>query len=173
MQSSISIRTHADHYGMPRIETFLDNIRSSYNVGSIFRTADGAGISHLHLGGITPTPDHPKVAKTALGADEVVPWTYHVNGLEAVLDLKNRGWTLWALESGSSGLPLFQNEMVAEMQTILLIVGNERAGVDPGILDVCDEILTLPMRGQKQSLNVSVAFGVAAYWLKNGQSKSE
>ena len=171
--SSTSNHFPADTTESPKIETFLDNIRSSYNVGSIFRTADGAGISHLYLGGITPTPEHPKVAKTALGADTAVPWSYHMNGLEAILDLKGRGWMLWALESGSKSLPFFEAELANVTQPILLIVGNERAGVDPEILDECDRILSLPMTGYKQSLNVSVAFGVAVYWLRFGQSMVE
>jgi tRNA G18 (ribose-2'-O)-methylase SpoU len=173
VQSEPSSRLHVDNVGSPKIDAFLDNIRSSYNVGSIFRTADGAGIGHLYLGGITPTPEHPKVAKTALGADTVLPWSYHLNGLEAILDLKGRGWTLWALESGSKGLPFFDATLATATQPILLIVGNERAGVDPEILDTCDSILSLPMSGHKQSLNVSVAFGVAVYSLRYSQSMAE
>ena len=173
VQSVAAIRLPTDNSGSPRIETFLDNIRSSYNVGSIFRTADGAGIGHLYLGGITPTPEHPKVAKTALGADKAVTWSYHMNGLDVILDLKDRGWTLWALESGPKSRPLFEAEVASATQSILLIVGNERAGVDPEILDACDGILSLPMSGHKQSLNVSVAFGVAVYWLRFGQSMAE
>jgi tRNA G18 (ribose-2'-O)-methylase SpoU len=171
--SGATTRLPADTSGSPRIETLLDNIRSSYNVGSIFRTADGAGITHLYLGGITPTPEHPKVAKTALGADSTVPWSYHMNGLEMILDLKGRGWKLWALESGQKAVPLFEAVLTLPIQPILLIVGNERAGVDPEILDSCDSILSLPMSGHKQSLNVSVAFGVAVYWLRYGQLKAK
>jgi 23S rRNA (guanosine2251-2'-O)-methyltransferase len=172
VESGAPTRLPADTSGSPRIETFLDNIRSSYNVGSIFRTADGAGISHLYLCGITPTPEHSKVAKTALGADSTVAWSYHMNGLEVIMDLKDRGWRLWALESGPKAHPFFEAVLATPTQPILLIVGNERAGVDPEILNSCDNILSLPMSGHKQSLNVSVAFGVAAYWLRYGQLKA-
>ncbi len=173
IQSGLDTRLPADTTVWPRIEAFLDNIRSSYNVGSIFRTADGAGISHLYLGGISPTPEHPKVAKTALGADKMVAWSYHRNGLDEITNLKERGWTVLALEGGLKAQPLFEAELTFGTQPIVIIVGNERTGVDPEILDACDSILSLPMSGQKQSLNVSVAFGVAAYWLRYCLSKLE
>src|SRR5208337_1856623 len=83
---------------LPRMEVLLDNIRSIYNVGSIFRTADGAGISYLHLCGITPTPDNPRLRKTALGADKAVGWTHYADGYAAAEALKAQGMRLWALE---------------------------------------------------------------------------
>ena len=172
VQSSSATSLPVDHSGSARIEAFLDNIRSSYNVGSIFRTSDGAGISHLYLAGITPTPSHPKVAKTALGADATVTWSHHLNGLETIVDLKERGWSVLALENGHTSRPFFDYEVATGSRPILLIVGNERAGVDPAILDACDCILSLPMSGHKQSLNVSVAFGVAVYWLRYGLMKT-
>jgi len=76
----------------------LDNIRSIHNVGSMFRTADGAGVTHLHLSGITPTPEHPKLAKAALGANETIPWSYYPNSLDAATALRADGFCLWALE---------------------------------------------------------------------------
>ena len=153
----------------PVVEGFLDNIRSGYNVGSLFRTADGVGLRHLHLGGITPTPFHSKVRKTALGAETAVPWSHHRNGLDAIKDLKDQGYGIWALENDSMARSLFETSAGESYdRPLLLIAGNELSGVDPGILALCDRIVALPMLGKKQSLNVVVAFGVAAYTLRFG-----
>ena len=155
------------------IEALLDNIRSGYNVGSIFRTADGSGITHLHLTGITSTPSQTKVSKTALGAEENVAWTYHLNGLESIKDLKTRGYRIWAIENNLSGESLFNiNFPLRSNAPILIVVGNEIAGIDPGILKLCDRILYLPMLGKKRSLNVVIAFGIVAYYLRFGAQAS-
>ncbi len=84
----------------PAVEALLDNIRSSFNVGAMFRTADGAGVRHLHLAGVTSAPDHPKVGKTALGAEYAVPWTLHWDAVAAAQECKQQGMRLWALEGG-------------------------------------------------------------------------
>jgi len=162
---------YQEHVRRPVIvEALLDNIRSGYNVGSIFRTADGAGVSHIHLGGISPTPSHPKVKKTALDADLSVPWTHHRNGLEAALDLKARGYRLLGLESCAKSNSLFDLSLEdVSRNLIAIIVGNEISGIDPAILEVCDDIFDIPMLGTKRSLNVIVAFGVAAYYIKFGR----
>ena len=89
------------------VEALLDNIRSVFNVGNMLRTADGAGIRHIHLCGITPTPNNPKLAKTALGAELSVPWTQHRDGLAAAVSLRRQGLRLWALEGGSRAESLF------------------------------------------------------------------
>jgi len=157
-----------------QVQALLDNIRSSLNVGSMFRTADGAGVSHLHLCGITPTPDHPKVAKTALGAEYSVPWTQYWDALEAAESLKKGGFELWALEGGPRAESIF--EAVRDLaqglppaqpgKALLLVVGNEVSGVDPGLLELCQRVVSIPMQGAKQSLNVAVAFGIAVYSLR-------
>lgn len=155
------------------VEALLDNIRSGYNVGSIFRTADGSGISHVHLAGITSTPDQTKVVKTALGAQETVAWTYHLNGFEAVQVLKSRGYRIWAIENNLAGKSLFNiNLPLRSNVPILIVVGNEIAGIDPGILKLCDRVLFLPMLGIKRSLNVVIAFGIVAYYLRFGGQAS-
>lgn len=149
----------------PIIEALLDNIRSAFNVGAIFRTADGAAISHLHLCGMTATPDNPRLAKTALGAENSVPWTYYTNALDAARQLQAKNYQLWAVEGGEKAQSLFDG--TAELTSpILLILGNERAGIDPHLLDLCDRVLSIPMYGRKSSLNVEVAFGIAAYYLR-------
>jgi 23S rRNA (guanosine2251-2'-O)-methyltransferase len=155
--------------GLPEVEALLDNIRSTFNVGAMFRTADGAGLRHLHLAGITPTPDHPKIAKTALGAERAVPWTAHRNGLDAALALRDQGYHLWALEGGPGAVSLFEAARGMPEAPVLLVVGNEIAGVDPALLDQVEKVVSIPMQGAKHSLNVAIAFGIAAYVLRYGK----
>lgn len=147
----------------PIVEALLDNIRSVYNVGSIFRTADGAGLRHLHLCGITPPPDHPKTAKTALGAEQSVAWTQYRNGLDTAVTLQENGRQLWAIEDSPNAEPLFAVPVPPGKVPIVLVIGNELAGIDPDILARCDRVLRIPMQGYKKSLNVATAFGIAAY----------
>jgi len=149
-----------------KIEALLDNIRSVYNVGSMFRTADGAGIRHMYLCGITTTPDHPQVSKTALGAEQIVPWTQARNGVEAAFSLREKGFRLWAIEDAPQAQPLFKATIELPQTPIVMVVGNEITGIDPDILAQCERILWIPMQGQKESLNVAVAFGIAAYFLR-------
>lgn len=155
----------------PHVEALLDNIRSVYNVGSIFRTADGAGLRHLHLCGITPPPDHPKTAKTALGAEQAVAWTQYRNGLDTAVALQERGCHLWAIEDSPPAESLFAAPPVPDGLPVVLVVGNEIAGIDPDILARCDRILRIPMQGRKKSLNVATAFGIAAYAVRFGLAK--
>jgi 23S rRNA (guanosine2251-2'-O)-methyltransferase len=145
-----------------RVEVVVDNLRSTYNVGSIIRTADGAGLHHLYLCGITPTPDHPKVPKTALGAEQTVAWSYHASALATVTMLQAQGTCIWAFETHPDAVP-FRAEDLPVGIPLALVIGNENAGVDPAILAVADRIVYLPMRGRKGSLNVATAFGAAAY----------
>lgn len=158
----------------PRVEALLDNIRSLRNVGSMFRTADGAGIAHLYLGGVTPSPEHPKLAKTALGAEGSVPWSRHPDAAAAAAELCARGRRLWALEGGPRSSSIFDPAVARAAveprgdSTIVLVLGHEVSGVDPRILDQCERVIHLPMMGIKDSLNVSVALGVAAYLLRFG-----
>jgi len=148
------------------VEALLDNIRSVFNVGNMLRTADGAGIRHMHLCGITPTPNNPKLAKTALGAERSIPWSQHRDGLAAAVSLREKGLRLWALEGGSRAESLFDAGVHQKGQPIVLVVGSEISGVDPGILEHCERVLCLPMQGVKNTLNVAVAFGIAAYFLR-------
>ena len=148
------------------VHALLDNIRSVYNVGAICRTADGAGIGHLYLCGITPPPDHPRAAKTALGAEQIIAWTQHRNGLETAVSLKEHGHQLWALEGAPQADILWGATFPTANAPIVLVIGNEIAGIDPEILEQCQRILYIPMQGQKTSLNVATAFGVAAYAIR-------
>src|SRR5271157_490200 len=152
----------------PQVEALLDNIRSSLNVGSILRTADGAGLSRIHLCGISATPDNPKVAKTALGAEFAIPWMYHLDGLSVINTFIEKGYRIWALEGGPKSQSIFSLPYELHGPPIVLVVGNEVSGIDPGILNHCDRIVAIPMEGFKRSLNVAVAFGIAAYFLRFG-----
>jgi len=155
-----------------QIEAMLDNVRSAWNVGSIFRTSDGVGIQKLYLCGITPSPDNPKVSKTALGAEVNIPWEKSNNGIQLASMLKAQGYLLWALEDLPFAQPLFQVESEWNNTPIVLIVGNEVSGVDPGIIEKCDKVISIPMLGKKQSYNVAVAFGIAVSFLLYFQSVS-
>ena len=173
MASNWSVENALDEPpGRLRIEPYLDNIRSAYNVGSIFRTADGVGVETLHLGGISPTPEHPKVVKTALGAQRSVRWEYHPNGVEAVKLLKGDGYRIWSVENTPTAERLFSIDLTRIGEPLLLVLGNEKAGIDPGILDLSDKIISVPMLGRKNSLNVVVAFGVVSYYLRFGHQKA-
>jgi tRNA G18 (ribose-2'-O)-methylase SpoU len=149
-----------------RLEALVDNVRSAWNVGSIFRSADGAGFARLHLCGITPTPESADLNKTALGAEKSLPWTYSRDGLAAAHALFDQGMRLWALEQVSRALPIQECSLPQEERPVALVVGNEVCGVDPEILDLCERVWYIPMRGVKRSHNVAVAFGIAAYVLQ-------
>ena len=154
------------------LEILLDNVRSLTNVGSIFRTSDGVGVSHVHLGGITPTPDHPKLAKTALGAERALGWTHHPDACAAAGLLAADGRRLWAIEAGDASRSVFGGEVRSALDTsdapIVLVLGHEVSGIDPRIAALCERTLHVPMQGSKGSLNVGVAFGVVAYTLRHG-----
>lgn len=155
--------------GAPLLAALLDNIRSVHNVGSMFRTADGAGIAALYLAGITATPGHPRLAKAALGAQSTVGWRYYANSLDAAAALRAAGYALWALEPPPDGRPPSLYEAAPPDEPLALVIGNERAGIDPALLARCDAVFSLPMRGGKSSLNAAVAFGIAVYHLRFGQ----
>ncbi len=140
----------------------LDNIRSGWNTGSILRSADGFGFDHAYLCGITPTPEKEAVAKTSLGAEHFITWSYHKNAVELIKGLKSEGWNIYALEEGKNAIDIRRTTLHPK-GNIVLMLGSEITGVDPGLLELADQTITIPMRGGKRSLNVSVAFAVAAY----------
>ena len=149
-----------------RLAVLLDNIRSAWNVGSILRSADGFAFTHAYLCGITPTPDNEAVAKTSLGAEESVTWSYHKDAVKLVNGLKKEGWQIWALEEDARAQSLEAAANPIPSQPVVLILGNEITGVDPGLLEVCDEVFYIPMRGEKKSFNVAMAFSIAAYQIQ-------
>ena len=148
------------------VAALLDNIRSAWNVGSILRSADGFGFSHAYLCGITPTADHEAVTKTSLGAEDSVPWSYHKDAVKLVRGLKSEGWRVCSLEDDARAMEITHAfGVTSRVQPAVLIVGNEVTGVDPELLDLCDQIFYIPMRGEKRSFNVAIAFGIAAFAL--------
>lgn len=144
----------------------LHNIRSRENVGSIFRTADAAGVSKIYLCGITPTPPHEKISKTALGAEEWVSWEYDKQVYTLLKKLKEDDVNIIGLEQAKNSKNLFSYKP-PNNKKIALIVGNEVKGISLKILRYCNKVLYIPMYGKKESLNVSVAAGVALYKILN------
>jgi len=147
------------------LAVLLDNIRSAWNVGSIFRSADGFGLAHAYLCGITPTPEIEAVTKTSLGAEDAVTWSYHKDALKLVNGLKKEGWKILALEENERAISISHVSSARLNENTVLIVGNEVTGVDPELLDLADEIFYIPMQGEKKSFNVAMAFSIAAYAL--------
>jgi tRNA G18 (ribose-2'-O)-methylase SpoU len=145
----------------------VDNVRSAWNVGSILRSADGFGFSHAYLCGITPTPEQEAVQKTSLGAEDFVTWSYHKDATKLVKGLRLEGWRVLGLEDEKQAVSLDMVGPAKEEIPTVLIIGNEVTGVDPGLLKLCDEIISIPMYGSKRSFNVAVAFGIAAYKIKS------
>lgn len=137
------------------------NMRSLFNVGSVFRTADCFGASKIYLTGITGRPPRKEIAKVALGADEYIPWEYARQPLRLIKRLKNEGYRIVALEQ----LP-GKSKRLGDYQPkfpIALLLGYEVTGLPKNLLSVCDDVLEIPMYGKKESLNVASAFAIAAH----------
>jgi len=142
----------------------LDNIRSVYNVGSILRTCEGFGIKEIILSGITPTPNHPRMNKTGLGTGHMINWQTVNNGVEKVKELILDGYQIISMENSSSAIPLTKLREFNIENKLCLVFGNENLGIDPDIQEISDFIVKIPMCGEKESFNVSVAFGIAAFY---------
>ncbi len=145
------------------------NMRSLYNVGSLFRTADAFGAGKIYLTGYTGTPkdqfQEKRIAKSALGAEKWVAWEYQKSPVRLIKKLKTQGVNIVALENSagaSLGRPLNINKFKPKFP-LALVLGEEVRGISKPMLKLCDQIVQIPMLGKKESLNVSVAFGVAAY----------
>ena len=140
----------------------LDNVRSMHNVGSVLRTSDAFRVEEVVLCGITGTPPHPEIHKTALGAEDSVSWRHVASTLDAVRELKARGHTVLAVEQaeGSTMLHDFRPE---SGRRYAIVFGNEVKGVDQQVIDVADGCLEIPQYGTKHSLNVSVSAGIVIY----------
>lgn len=144
----------------------LEDIRSLYNVGSCFRTADAMLLDRLVLTGYTPTPPRKEISKTALGAERSVPWRGIPDPVEAVAALRDDGYAIYALELCEGALPLDRTEeLPGKDGPVALILGNEITGVRSETLELCDGALQIPMFGVKHSLNVAVAFGIGVWEL--------
>ena len=145
------------------VSILLENVRSAYNVGSVLRTADAGYLENVYCAGITATPNHRSVAKTALGAQESVPWQKVSDAVELARHLRSNGIHLAALEQTKE--PASWGELHAGHFPLCLVVGNEISGVSDALLRECDVALEIVQYGEKQSLNVSVAAGIAVYRL--------
>jgi tRNA G18 (ribose-2'-O)-methylase SpoU len=141
----------------------LENVRSLYNVGACFRTADAMLLDRLVLCGYTPSPPRQEISKTALGATETVPWEHERDSVAAVERLRSQGVAVYALEITAGSVPI---DTARDLRfPAALVVGNEIAGVSQDVLDHCDGALEIPMFGVKHSLNVAVAFGIGVWEL--------
>ncbi len=146
----------------------LGDIRSAYNVGAMFRTADAAGVSAIFLTGFSPTPKdrfgraRRDIAKAALGAERTVPWNYIPRQKACLASLKKAGFFLVALEQHERAVSYRRLRVRKKMA---LIVGNETRGLPEDVIALCDAVIAIPMRGAKESLNVSVAAGIALFQL--------
>lgn len=152
------------------IIVIIHNIRSTYNVGSMFRTADTAGVSKIYLTGYTPSPVdrfgryRRDIAKTALGAEKSVQWEHYKEIGKAIKNIKKEGFYIIALEQSSQAIDY---KKIKPKQKTALVVGNEVRGLSKVVLDKCDVVVEIPMHGQKESLNVSVALGIALFRILN------
>lgn len=156
--------------GKTKFFVILDNIRSKQNVGSIFRTAECVGICKIFLCGTTPTPidrfgrEVSEIAKTALGAEKTVAWEYMKSTAKAIKSLKKDGYYIIAIEQAKNATDYKKIKITKDTAFVL---GNEVEGVGKNVLKLCDVIAEIPMQGQKESLNVSVATGVALFRMLN------
>lgn len=148
--------------GKTPLTLVLDDIRSMYNVGSLFRTADCFRLERLALCGITACPPHTEIHKTALGAELSVDWEYYPTALQAVSVLKSAGYRVFALEQTEGSIKL-QDFRTKEGYKYALVVGNEVKGVAQEVVDACEAAVEIPQFGTKHSLNVSVSGGMAIW----------
>ena len=151
---------------MREVAVLLHNIRSAHNVGSIFRTADAAGVSKIFLSGYTPAPidrfgyGRKDIAKVALGAENSVPWDYQKNPYAIVADLQSEKWKIVGVEQDVRAMDY---RKFRPKGRVLYLLGNEVRGISPGLRKKCDVLIEIPMHGKKESLNVAVAAGIILF----------
>ena len=140
----------------------LDNIRSAHNVGSVFRTSDAFLVEKICLCGITPTPPHKEIRKTALGASESVNWQYYANSMECIQELTTCGYHIISIEQADKAIMLYDFNPKKNMK-YALVLGNEVKGVDQSIVSASNTVIEIPQYGTKHSLNISVSSGVVIW----------
>lgn len=140
----------------------LENIRSSYNVGSVFRTSDAFLLEGIYLTGYTGTPPHKEIRKTALGAEDSVDWKHFPSAIEAIADLRSKGYKVYAVEQVANSWSLEKINFDAE-EKIAVIFGNEVSGVEQETILLCDGCIEIPQLGMKHSLNIATAAGVVLW----------
>ena len=158
----LSIEQYRNSRKLPLV-VVLDNVRSLYNVGSIFRTCDAFRLEAICLCGITATPPHNEIHKTALGAEDSVAWSYHASAIEAVEQLKSRDYTVVAVEQAEGSVKAPIELPDEDTGKYALVLGNEVKGVAQEVVDLCDECLEIPQYGTKHSMNVSVTAGIVIW----------
>jgi len=146
----------------------LENIRSAYNVGSVFRTADAFLLEAVYITGYTCTPPHKEIKKTALGAEETVEWKHFKNATEAITFLKANGYKVYAVEQALNSLHLQQTNFKSD-EKIAVIFGNEVTGVEQDTIQQCDGCIEIPQLGMKHSLNIATAAGVVLWEIVRGR----
>ncbi|MBN2486038.1 MAG: RNA methyltransferase [Bacteroidales bacterium] len=142
----------------------LDNVRSMNNIGSVFRSADAFLASKIYLCGITATPPHKDIHKTALGATETVEWVYFENTIDAIDEIKKEGYTVYAVEQAENSIGLNQLSLSENAKTAV-VFGHEVRGVHQQVVNHCDAVLEIPQFGTKHSLNISVCAGIVIWEL--------
>jgi len=140
----------------------LDNIRSLFNVGAVFRTADAFRISAIHLCGITATPPHREIHKTALGATESVEWEYFEDVVTSIKSLREKGYKVYAIEQTDQSIEMGKWQLDAE-EKVAIVFGNEVKGISESLLPLVDACIEIPQYGTKHSLNVSVSAGIVIW----------
>ena len=140
----------------------LENIRSAYNVGSVFRTADAFLLEAIYITGYTCTPPHKEIKKTALGAEDTVEWKHFANAAEAIISLKEQGYIVYAVEQVVNSIAL-QNLNFNIKEKVAFIFGNEVSGVEVSTIALCDGCVEIPQFGTKHSLNIATAAGVVLW----------
>lgn len=149
-----------------RLSVCLDRVRSAYNVGSVFRSSDSAGFSCIYLCGYCVIPPDHKLEKTALGAQNSIAWEHHCKAIELIKLLKKENTFIIGFEVTKQSVSLFDYQLNPKLEKVCLVFGNEVTGVEPDILDLCDEIVAIPHFGHKSSLNIASAAAVALYEIK-------
>jgi 23S rRNA (guanosine2251-2'-O)-methyltransferase len=142
----------------------LENIRSAYNVGSVFRTADAFLLEAIYLTGYTCQPPHKEIKKTALGAEDSVTWQHFNTAKEAIENLQQQGYTIYAIEQALNSIKLHQTNFTTT-QKIAVIFGNEVTGVEQSTIELCNGCIEIPQLGMKHSLNIATAAGVVLWEL--------
>ena len=148
------------------LAVILDEVRSLHNIGSVFRTSDAFLVERIYLCGITATPPHPEMHKTALGAEDTVDWKYVKHTLEAVEELHNEGYTVLSIEQVEGSTMLDELELEPDKK-YAIVMGNEVKGVQLEVIDACDGCIEIPQYGTKHSLNVSVTTGIVLWEFAN------
>lgn len=146
-----------------------DNLRSAFNVGSIFRTSECIGAEHVYLCGYTAGPERSKTKKSAMGTEQLISWSWHMKAEEAIKNLQRKGIPCIALETAHPSTSIFEFDFP---KSCGLVLGNERYGLDSDLLSICDYTVHIPVYGKKNSLNVGVSLAIAAYEYKRQHQSS-